>query len=257
MNKRVKLILNFLGLIFITFNCDTNNTIVNVEDNNLLAVVGVSRYPNSSEFHFWGDIMTNKVSNLNFVVLNVDTVFYSEQSYYYRNDNNGFINFYRPYDFYIPIQDTFRIQIHTGVGMISGNEVIPDSISNIAFNLSDTVEVNETLVMTFTGKADYFLVHYEYLYLNEDSSWIVPEDGEIFVTQCEVDFDQSLHPKNGYLRILWITSVNGPIPEENSVPNMSGDGKGYLSAYSGDDIQREFVIGEGYHFPKKVINEKK
>lgn len=249
MKNLIKISLVTSILILIALSCDDNNTLVTVEENNLLAVVTVGSYANNQLLHYWGDLITNKVCLLNYIVLNMDTVWYEEPTPYYRNDNNGYINFTLPYNTIIEFEDTVKFEIHTGAGMVQGSGIIPDSIGNITFNLADTVKIIETLRMSFAGEADYYWILYQYSYLNEDSTWINAKSYEIYTTENEVYFDSTSHPKNGYLKLISLQAVNGPLPEVNSLPNMFGDGKGYLYSVSGLGIDVEFVIGEGFEYP--------
>lgn len=255
MKNLIKISLVLSILILIALSCDDNETIVTVEENNVLARVTVAPYANNLELHYYGDLITNKVCPLNYIVLNMDTVWYDEPTPYYRNDNDGYIEFSVPYETQIQFEDTVNLEIHTGVGMIGGSGIIPDSIKNISFNLVDTVEIKETLSMNFNGNADYYWIRYEYRYLSEDSTWILYKSGKIFTNENEVYFDSTSHPKNGYLKLFSILSVNGPLPEVNSLPNMFGDGKGYLYSVSGLGIDVEFVIGEGFEYPMKKLKQ--
>ena len=197
MNNLIKFSLAISILVFVAVRCDNNNTLVTVEGNNLLARVTVAPYANGLELHYYGDLITNKVCSLKCVVLNMDTVWYNEPTPYYRNDNDGYIEFSVPYDTQILFEDTVNLEIYTGVGMIGGRGIIPDSIRNISFNLVDTVEIKETLSISFNGNAEYYWIRYGYRYLSDDSTWILSKSDEIFTTENEVQFDSTLHPKNG------------------------------------------------------------
>ena len=238
-----------LSVIVLLISCENGDTILVNEENKILATVDVGHIAdiNSGRKYFYrGYLITNEISELQYVVLNLDTIHYSEQSYYYSNDHNGFIEFSTPVDKIINLVEDAKFEIHTDIGMIAGNIVFPDSITSVTYNKADTIQINETLIMSFDGKADYYLIYHGYSYLNEDSSGYISKGGETNVNENEAILDSTLYPFNGYLTIWGILSINGPLPETNSLPNLHGDGKGYLNVRIFQSFRKDFVIGEGF-----------
>ena len=182
MNKLIKTISFALGLIFISISCDDNDNIVVDGENNIMAVVSVWKSPYMQEFSFYGNLIAKAICELNYVVLNLDTVFYNDAATpYYINDYNGNIYFSLNTDENnVPVEESVKIEIHTGAGIVSGYETLPDSVRNITYNLVDTVKIGDTLVMAFAGEADYFQIRYQYSYVNEDSTGIEYEYGMIY-----------------------------------------------------------------------------
>ena len=247
MRNLIKKTLITAALIFISISCENKDSVVIVEENNLMAIVTL--WPNiyEQDFGYNGEVITKVVSELKYVILNEDTVFYNEPSDYYKNNYNGDIEFSLNRDeYHIPISDTVFFAINTGVGIVRGYETMPDSVRNISFNLEDTVKVGQTLVMSITGQADYFEIYYSHSYLNNDSTGIEYKSGRIYTIENEAYFDSTFFSKNGYLTIYSILVTNGPLPNFNSTPNMDGEGKGYLFIKLHKDYEKRFVIGEGY-----------
>lgn len=232
--------------MFVLISCEDSDTIVVVEDNNIMAVVTVLHNPYLHKLEFYGNLITKEICDLNYVVLNSDTVHYDETSPYYSNDYDGNIYFsLNSNEYSIPFNKSVEIGIHTGTGIVRGNGTVPDSVTNISFNLDDTVKVGDNLLMLFNGDADYYLIRYQYRYLNSDSTGIESEYGDIYTTENEANFNSTLLDKDGLLTILYISAINGPLPEVNSIPNMYGEGKGFLSLWWYQYSGEEFAIGNG------------
>ena len=249
MLKIILLNLIAFSTIVLLISCENDDTILVNEENKILATIDVFNSPdnnNGRKYYYRGYLITSEISELQYVVLNLDTVHYSEQSYYYSNDHNGSIEFSTPVDKIINIVEDAKFEIHTDIGMIAGNIVFPDSIKSVTYNKEDTIKINETLIMSFDGQADYYLIYYTYQFLNEDSSGYVSKGGETYVKENEAVFDSTLYPVNGFFTIWGILSINGPLPEINSIPNMQGDGKGYLNVRLFQSFRKDFVIGEGF-----------
>ncbi len=244
----------FLFTALISISCEEENIITDDQGNMFYATINVdfrNVIAQDSLPHYWyiGYIISSKVTELKCIVIEKDTISYYEPSVNYFNDGNGLIRFNMPYEKLINVVPLANFEVVTGIGSLNGDVIFPDSVTSIEFNKEDTLGVNETLVMSFNGNADYYLIYYSYEYLNPDSTGTIGENRELLVKQNTAFFDSvsSPHPYNGYLYISSIGSFNGPIPEINSLPNMAGDGKGYLNVRLHQYLNKVFVVGLGYN----------
>jgi len=243
----------FLVIASLLLSCEEETIVSNDQDNMFYATVNVylrNAVVLDSIPHYWysGYIISSKISYLKYVVLNMDTIPYNEPSVNYFNDENGYMQFSMPIVLKIDVMPSALFEIATGLGSITGDIIFPDSVNAMEFNKVDTISVQETLVMNFQGNADYYLISYSYSHLNSDSTGYIGENRELYVKQPPALFDSTLHPFDGYLNINYIYSFNGPLPEINSLPNMFGDGKGYLNVRLFQNVNKEFVVGTGFSF---------
>lgn len=236
-------------------SCDEKSTVVEVEKNKLFAKVVVTTYPSyfdldsnriifKETMDFEGEVIGESITSIEAILLGINSVPF-EDSYSIDPKNYGVINFNKPAETFIELFKTDLFTINTGIGNLEGMINLPDSVNNIIYNhnLLDTLKLNDSLVISFEGNANYFVLKYSITYaIPPDTNLIYHDPGEIISKTNKFIINSSLLNKSGILAINAIESFNGPYLEEGSIGNMSGDGTGFLYSKVNQGVYNYFYI---------------
>lgn len=245
-----------LIILLIAFiSCDEKSTIVEVEKNKLFVKVIVTTHPSyfdidsnrviyKTTMNFEGEIIGESITSIKSILIgNISIPF--EDSYSIDRKNYGVINFNKPPETFIEPFNTDKFIIKTGIGELEGIINMPDSVLNISYNhnLLDTLKLNDSLVISFEGNANYFVLKYWITYaIPPDTNLIYHDPGEIISKSNKLIISSSMINKSGILAINAIESFNGPYLEEGSIGNMSGDGTGFLYSKVNRSVYNYFYI---------------
>lgn len=136
--------------------------------------------------------------------------------------------------------DTLSVEVKTSTGTLSCTINLPDSITGLSVAPEDTLHPGEDLTVYWTGgTADFYNV-YIYYFVKNDSGVFDKWLNE-FVTGNSITFPASCFEGEGRIHSIYVTPINGPLPEVGAVCNMSGEGNGFLyyferTVYHEDDI---------------------
>jgi len=142
--------------------------------------------------------------------------------------------------------DTVSTTIVTSHGTLTGNLSKPDQISNAVLDVSDSLNTDSTLTISWEGgDADFYTISTLY-------RWNSGEDRLYdflyhFSDARSYTFPDSTFSVNGDILSMGVTPYNGPIPSFSMTPNMKGAGSGYFY-YEGLRIGASagIVVGDGF-----------
>ncbi len=163
------------------------------------------------------------------------------------------------------------ISIKSNTGNLTGSINVPDTIQDVSVNATDTIPLNSTFTISWTGSnADFYLLDYCHAWALE-GGWLMYSKSALTDSNSIV-FDSSLTSADGLIYNIKVTPINGTYPKEGALPNMSGAGYGFLYLQNtGTRVNREIIFGEGidmsgyqeisaeellYQDPSKVIFDK-
>jgi len=148
------------------------------------------------------------------------------------------------------ILDPLNVEIKTSQGKLNGTIDLPNMLESISLSANTQLALGEPFTISWTGgNADFYSVGCEYEYIDNEGNWEY-EDLDDFISANSITYPGSIFSYDGYIGYIRIQPMNGPIPEEGSVGNMSGDGSGYLY-YMVDDTQYEneqITVGSGINY---------
>ncbi len=245
-----------LFIMLITFiSCDQKSTIVEVEKNKLFAKVIVTTQPSyfdpdsnkvihKTTMNFEGEIIGESITSIESIFIGNSSIPF-ENSYSADPGNYGVINFNKPVESFIEPVKTDKFRIKTGIGELARIISMPDSVINISYNhnLFDTLKINDSLEISFKGKADYFVLRYWITYsIPPDTNLMYHAPGEIITKTNKFTLSSYCLNKSGILSINTIESSNGPYLKEGSYGNMNGDGTGFLYSKVNQSVYNYFYI---------------
>lgn len=142
------------------------------------------------------------------------------------------------------------VTLATDIGELVGSVEIPDTLSTLTVSVSDTVPLGTPVTVSWTGgNADYYYVWYYHLWEEAEWYWL-GYSRDTVVAGNSVTFDSTYFTKNAELGDFEVYPVNGPMPAAGAIPNMSGDGSGFLYC-DNKEISSDVLIvfGEGINIP--------
>ncbi len=137
------------------------------------------------------------------------------------------------------------ISIKSNTGSLSGSIFVPDTIRSLSVNVPDTIPLNSSFTISWTGSnADFYLLEYYHAWAIE-GGWLMYYETAL-TDSSSIVFDSSLTAVDGLIYNIEVTPVNGTYPKEGALPNMSGAGYGFLYLQNtGLRTEREIVFGNG------------
>jgi hypothetical protein len=147
--------------------------------------------------------------------------------------------------------DQFVIEVNTSFGSIGGKVSLPDTIVSYSLNCGDTIELGESITISWSGsEADFYYFISDYTYIND--SGYNRDYTDSFVNAQSITFDSGFFAYDGQFVIRVIDPINGPVPRPGAVANMSGGGTGFLyCANKLKTVSDTVVIGDGFRPPYK------
>jgi len=141
------------------------------------------------------------------------------------------------------------VEVKTSLGTVNGTVSLPDTITAVTLSEYDTLQLGESFTVSWTGSnAEVYSVTIEYQWVDENDNWHYEWLDE-FVTGNSIAYAGSIFSHNGEIGYIRVQPMNGPLPEEGAIGNMSGDGSGFLY-YISDSIYYEggdIVVGSGMY----------
>ncbi|GEM_PF-3079429 len=159
---------------------------------------------------------------------------------------NGYVSFAgTPLD-YTP--DPVNVEVSTSSGILNGSCSYPGIAGNISLS-SSSLQVGDPLIISWTTGAD-FVQLYAYCEWNDQLSQYHYLSLDTLVAGNSVTYNFPFISQGGRVMVGSIRTLCGPYPAPGAVPNMSGDGIGFLY-YKGyyQDLNQEVVIGTGFPAP--------
>ena len=149
-----------------------------------------------------------------------------------------------------PKFDPLSVTINTNIGSVSGSVSIPDTLLTLTISVSDTVPLSTPVTVSWTGgNADYYQVCYWHLW-EEDTWYWLGYSRDTLVTGNSVTFDSTYFTKNAELSDFEVYPMNGPLPVAGAVPNMTGDGYGFIYSENNEITSDVLIVfGEGINMP--------
>jgi hypothetical protein len=132
------------------------------------------------------------------------------------------------------------VEVKTSMGTLIGIVSLPTALTGLYSNFNDTLPLNQSLTVSWTDiGADYYGYYLDYWRSNMDDIEI-----DDITLNNSVTFNSSYFTADGEVWInVW--PYNGPIPQAGAVPNMVGDGNGFL-CYEGFGDQIYLIVGDGF-----------
>lgn len=141
------------------------------------------------------------------------------------------------------------VEVKTTIGTVNGTISLPDTITILTLSEYDTLQLGESFTVTWSGSnADFYSVYCDYEWRDENGNWHY-EGLDDFVTGNTITYPGSIFTHNGEIYYIRVQPMNGPLPEEGTAGNMSGDGRGFLY-YMVDRIRYEdgdIIVGSGMY----------
>lgn len=137
--------------------------------------------------------------------------------------------------------DNLNIKIKSENGELSGHIERPDSV--IITSIPDSIDINEDILIEWSGNADYYYFSYFFRYIDQDGNINFYDDDIYKITGKNAVIAHENVKKDGLLSIL-IIPINGPLSKEKAKGNLNGDGGGYLY-YWGNPTYIDIPIGNG------------
>ena len=141
------------------------------------------------------------------------------------------------------------VEVKTSLGTVNGTVSLPDTITTLTLSEYDTLQIGESFTVSWTGSnAEFYSVYCDYEWVDENGNWHW-EDLKEFVTGNSITYAGSIFSHNGEIDYIRVQPMNGPLPEEGAVGNMSGDGSGFLY-YMADRIYYDdgvIIVGSGMY----------
>jgi hypothetical protein len=171
------------------------------------------------------------------------------------NDKYGYVSFSgqsRIWEDSIPEPkfDPVMVSLRTNLGNLEGFITVPDTLETLVIHAGDTIAAGTSVTLSWTGgNADFYHVYFFHDWMEDEGYWL-GYSRDTIVTGLSVTFEGSRFTKDGMLSDFEITPVNGPVPVTGALPNMSGDGFGFIYLENtAIESDRTVVIGEGIIFP--------
>ena len=153
-------------------------------------------------------------------------------------------------------QDSFYIEMESSHGVISGQIVLPDYLSNLSYGSVDSLNKGDSLILTWEqSNSDFYIIEFSYFYLDIDSILqrftmdTLTELSSFEIKSNTLNYDGSL--------FLNIYPVNGPFPQKGTLSNMQG---GFLYAINRGSINL-IRIGRGLSiispFQKRTLENRR
>lgn len=178
-----------------------------------------------------------------------ETVFSGESSSTTYPGYVGFGNFENDENAMITSNFTpLAVEVKTSLGTVNGTVSLPDTITALTLSEYDTLQLGESFTITWSGSnADFYSVDCDYEWVDENGNWHW-EDLREFVAGNSITYAGSIFSHNGEIDYIRVQPMNGPLPEEGAVGNMSGDGNGFLY-YIADDlyVDGDIIVGSGMY----------
>lgn len=225
-------------------SCTDQDSIIEVEKNNLMAEIYVRAYTPNDIMAFSGSIIGENFFDIIAVKINDQEVDYETYHDLGYSQRTALTSFWTSFGNYLPIAKSGKFEITTSIGKLYGFYKIPDTLSYIRYNfeVGDTLKNGDKLEISLDNDAEYYVL--KYLHENGaigDSNYF-SDFGIIVSKDKRIVIDQSIWNKSGHIWITEIQSVIGPDISSSSGGNMSGDGVGYLYGYVSQDIAHKFYI---------------
>ncbi|MBN2858432.1 MAG: hypothetical protein JXN63_08525 [Candidatus Delongbacteria bacterium] len=263
--KKINILSLFVfSAVTILTSCNfDNNTIINEEGQRVTAYIMESEdylYKQSSyDLKIEGKLMASPLPEFNYFKIDGE-IFSSRDNF---TLNPGYIDFYLTSQqaSVLRIYSTVYFEVNTEFGAIFGNQsrpaLIDDNIEingtdadystvypNAEINLSDMLEVSWTYG---SERPDFLHVYGIYSYHDGFTDRVMKINEYIDSSYSFFRlFNSGVLQYNGRVNFN-IEPYNGPIPGEDSVSNMSGDGTGTLYwSHLPDYCELEVQVGNGY-----------
>jgi hypothetical protein len=235
------------------------------DDNSQAAMVFVKHYYSGRTAPTWervykqniyvsGDITGNPLPKINYLQI-ADKKFSDSQ---YFSIEQGGVRFETTNNIWIdsisePKFSPLTIKINTSYGEIEGSITVPDSIISLAIDAADTIPLNTSITISWTGSnADYFLVDYYHNWLEyygEEDFGMLGYYRDTIVKGNSVTLEGSRFSKDGDISNIEVCPINGPFPEAGAKANMEGDGYGYLFLENkAKSTDKTIAIGKGIDY---------
>ena len=140
------------------------------------------------------------------------------------------------------------VEVKTSLGTVNGTVSLPDTITALTLSEYDTLQLGESFTISWSGSnAEFYSVYCDYEWVDENGNWHWEYLRE-FVTGNSITYAGSIFSHNGEIDYIRVQPMNGPLPEEGAVGNMSGDGNGFLY-YMADGVYEygEITVGSGLY----------
>lgn len=161
-----------------------------------------------------------------------DTTFYGQDFYKYSTYSPGHLEF-GEFPLYNDARvfnnlSTLNFRVKTSLGELSGTVNLPDTITTLTLSVTDTLNINEPLTVSWeSGFADFYAIFGYYSWrdvngINQRTSMYV------FTSNKSYTYPASTFSDNGKIEYLYVIPMNGPLPAVGTIGNLKGDGSGYL-----------------------------
>ena len=156
-----------------------------------------------------------KVGNQNYSENNEQFEYYYDRGYIWFDTDD------------IELPNPLSVEIKTSLGSVSGSEALPDTVTNLTFTTTDTLQLGQSLTISWTGSnADFYSIWGSYQWSDSTDYHYVNLD--TILTATSVTYAGSLFTHDGFIYLGYLQSLNGPFPQSGSSANMTGDGIGFL-----------------------------
>ncbi len=154
-----------------------------------------------------------------------------------------------------PAFDPLTITVATDIGSVTGSVSIPDTLFTLTIDAADTIPLGTPVTISWTGSdADYYLLCYWHMWEEEGWYWLGYSKDTVVIGNS-VTFDSTYFTNNAEISDFEVYPINGPIPVPGALPNMTGDGAGFLYCENQEIATDQLiVVGEG--IPSFIIFKK-
>lgn len=246
----------FLFLITSLWSCDKQDGNANSQS----AIVWVQHYYTGRRAPTWerihvpsvevsADITGNPLPEINYIKIGSKQI--SDPGNFYYGDGNIYFSAYDRIwidSISEPKFNPLTIIINTSNGEIEGSITVPDTIKTFTINAADNIPLGTSLTISWTGSnADYYMVGFFHNWSIEGG--YLGYSVDTIVTGNSVVFDGSRFLNDGDISDFEIYPINGPMAKPGAIPNMTGDGFGYLYVENRvKTLNKTIIIGKGIDY---------
>jgi hypothetical protein len=254
MKRKTRILFGLLCFVVVFLSCDSED---NDNQPSQYAMVWVSHYNTARRapdyervyapsVYVSAQITGNPMPDVDYVQV-ADKVFNDPICF---TQDFPFLHFYSEEQVFLdsisePKFSPLNISIHSNIGTISGSIHIPDTLQTLTIDAPDTIPLNASLTISWTGsQADFYLVEYYHSW-SEEGGWLMYYESAL-TDSSSITFDSSLTSMDGWIEDIEVTPVNGTYPKVGAIPNMTGKGYGFLYVQNtGMSTDKIIVFGNG------------
>lgn len=175
-----------------------------------------------------GNLFSLEPNDIQYLGINSDTISGAECSRFRRKGLEIQHSYYWNKDETNGSLDSLSVMVSSELGSLEGYVELPSKPDQIQLSESDSIESGTTFTISWNGEeCDFYMIQTNYSWSNSERAMYY-DFLYHYSEGTTLTYPDSTFRYDGEIHAIRVTPVNGPRPSYEMVPNMVGQGDGYL-----------------------------